>query len=257
MPLSTLLALTVASAAWSQDPASKDAPSKPDRSAETDLREVFKTMGALRQCRFSIVRYEMENETDRVSESAWFELWYRGPGEFRAESTEVMGGQGRFVSDGKSMLRWGGGETMRLVDSPALMADSGMDVRSSASFLYLLLDGEDRFSKLVSETARIVGLPKSDGMEVIEFVAPNISTVRLGIDPGTKVAMSAMILRPRGGASPFGGARITLDRVVRIERGPKFPDRLFSTEAPAGFTVEDQRKTKPEGTGHALGSVAN
>ncbi|MCW5939634.1 MAG: hypothetical protein KF884_01085 [Fimbriimonadaceae bacterium] len=257
MPLSTFFALTFATAAWLKNPSPQDVPAKPDRSAETELREVFRVMGSLRMARISIVRYEMENESDRVSESAWFEIWYRGPGEFRAESTEVMGGQGLFVSDGRSMLRWGGGETMRLVDAPALLADSGMDVRSSASFLCLLLDGEDRFSKLVSESGRIVELARSEEREVIEFVAPNIGTVRLGFDPGTKVAMSAMIVRPRSGGSPFGGARVTLDRVVRIERGLKFPDRLITTQAPAGFTVEDQRKTKPKGTGHAAASVAN
>jgi hypothetical protein len=214
-------------------------------------------MGRIRQARVTVARYEMEDERDNVSESAWFDLWYQSPGWFRSKSTGIMGSQSLLVSDGVAMLRWSGGESVRLVDAPRSFAEAGTDVRSTASFLYLLLDGEGQFAKLVSESGRIVRLAGSDGLETIEFVSPNIGTVRLGCDPATRLAMTAMLVRPRGGGSPFGGSRITLDRAIKLELGAVIGGGLLSTQAPPGFSVLDQRKAKAEGTGHGDHSVAN
>ncbi len=224
-----------------------------DRSGEPLLREMLASMGQVRNVRLTIGRYFLGAPGDRVSESAVSRVWYREPGVFRLQWSEVMGDAQLWVTDGRSLLRDSMGTRSVSVRDPLKSfaeKGSGPSIEEIGSVILWALDGEASLPLIAPEGKRVVRLADVEGLTVVES-ASTVGTVRFFARRSGGALRVVRVETQRGsGPAPVsfgGGAFITRDEVLEWESVRRFEDWVFDPSPPKGLEVRDERTSKKPG----------
>lgn len=226
-------------------------PSKPDRSGEAYLKEVFKDMGARRNLSCTVVRYEREHWDDVVAEQSWHELSLKEPGVFRVQYTDCGGDGYRMTCDGKTLVKDSLGDSVTLADKPSGFMLFANEFNFSVPNLFKLFDGEQALEKIVSKSDPIVVTDVGQGQRVVTFNGVQIGESRLTIreENGAKLVVRWDVDTSKSAASSgqqffFRGMPLLSEVAIKWQTVKSFRKGTFDTTPPAGVTVIDNRKSK-------------
>ena len=234
------------------------ADSKPDRSGESILKEMFVNHAKLQGAHALIwVGRSTAPDLPFLFDRS-IELWYGGGKNFRLEQFGNFGGGSRSIYDGKRFqadpLTTGPRTRILLKKSTALMHESDPTMgfgRAGSSPLLAFFDGEEGFKKIVSEESfiRVVEAPQP-------FKAIEASLAGVGVIRFTYLANDPLKLVRK---IEYDGVPDWRDSVAKSEKGfitmgstvnkheifyekinRKLDGSLFDTTPPKGFAVTEE-----------------
>lgn len=238
----------------------QDAPKPaPDRSAESELRQVFTAAGRLRHLEATLARSSRFLMDDPMSYDGVTDLSYSSPNRFNVYYSEMWGGGFRAVSDGATLLvdPLDGVSPASLSKAPENLfsADPSLAAKGGVSspFFYFLA-GEPGFELIVKKDGFIRRV-RSRGLEDgIEFQSNGFGKVTVYYrysDPRMLLRSIEYDNRDVYGEVPadapgeledfFSGVLIRHEIEYRSLNRPIEPKR-FSTEPPRNVRVDDKRK---------------
>lgn len=234
----TLLALSLfaAAGAWAQD--------APDRSGLADLVKLSETYSAMRNTRFFIARYDLQDQFDRSPADYTTELWFAEPGKFRLTSYEAMGGGFLAVADGKTLMVDELQERfpIRMREAKKTFTDSGNEfgLGRNGSYILTLLDGPDAIKGAFREDAAIT-TEKSGSLVIITVKNNNVTITFRAAEAGGKMTLQSVETASRSVNNMGDASNLRRDVLVETATGEKWDASLLEAKAPEGMQVVDER----------------
>jgi len=217
-----------------------------DRSAEPALREIFASVGALRNIHFRVEYYNREPDSSRWDDDSSADFWIGDGGRFRMYHQYNYWGGGQIViSDGESILTDNMDE-----DSAVTIARAKPTIHETSDQepIMYLLEGAKGFDALVSKDKPVKLVDSKDPtLKAIEMNC-NMGLVRFYVNASNVPVRIETVLPPwyandPNNDNPFPNEPYALEKIFVVGSG-HLDQSLFIVKPPKGRKVDDQRVKK-------------
>lgn len=214
-----------------------------DRSAEPALRQLFTAISQEHNAHI-FATYYRAGATDYYLPDHTFDLWIGDGGKFRMESTSVAGDYTTvMVSDGNTVMNdpMNDDETITLNSSTKPIYE-----QVSREPIVFMFSGPDAFDKLVDKDQPVIFTQAPEGEKQIEFHSFSMGKIVVAYKENSSDPIPVRIdmfrsFRRRDNGSTESPTPTVREYFRLISRGP-IPANYFSTDAPKGKKIEDDRK---------------
>lgn len=240
------LTLAACSLVFLTQDAAKPAPVAVDRSAETALKQLFATCGAIRNVHIAVEIYPRETVADRYDDDSSMDLWLGDGGRFRIENlSKFWGGGSLVVSDGMAVLADNMSDDSAIRLKPAY---KNLHEASSQEPLLYLMEGMSGFDAFVAKDKDVKFIPIQGGEKAIELNAKDLGKVVFVYSEkdGTPFPTHIEEFKAPWWSDDAGKASdkpYTREDVRLVAYGP-FDSALFAVAGPKGKMIVDERSKK-------------